>query len=154
MVALVAGFFIFETIGYLLHWVMHQRWSGLMWRSHMKHHRMYPPREAVAEGEYRTIGADSAVFVYITVGAVLAALFVATLSLRMALPLAAEMLLVGWLNDAVHDATHVRGHWLQRFAWFERIRETHVIHHRNMKYNHGLLTFVADRAMKTYQGPG
>ncbi len=150
LLVLVVCFFLFEAIGSGIHRLMHTRWAGPLWRSHMEHHRAYSPRDGLSD-TYRNIGSNSAAFRYVALGAVVAIIFLLTLPLGLALALSAEMLLVGWLNDRLHDASHLNHHWLDRFSWFQKLRDLHQVHHRNMAFNFGLLTFLLDRFFKTYR---
>jgi sterol desaturase/sphingolipid hydroxylase (fatty acid hydroxylase superfamily) len=47
---------------------------------------------------------------------------------------------------------HVKGSWLQRFAWFRRKQELHFIHHRHAKTNFGVVHFFWDKLLGTYKG--
>ena len=151
VLVLLLGLFAFEAIGYGIHRAMHSRWSGPLWRAHMTHHiKLYPPKDVLSD-TYRDAGHDSAVARYVLVGVVLGALLLWLLPWVMAVGLMAEMAAIGWLNDYIHDATHIRGVWLERFGWFRRLRELHQVHHRNMRRNLGIVTFLMDHVLGTFR---
>jgi sterol desaturase/sphingolipid hydroxylase (fatty acid hydroxylase superfamily) len=48
---------------------------------------------------------------------------------------------------------HVKGSWMQRFAWFRRRQELHFVHHRHANSNFAVIHFFWDRILGTYRGP-
>jgi len=60
------------------------------------------------------------------------------------------MVTFGIVNDYVHDATHIEGHFFERMTWFRRLRIKHMVHHRDMKRNYGIVFFGWDRLFGTY----
>jgi sterol desaturase/sphingolipid hydroxylase (fatty acid hydroxylase superfamily) len=151
VLVLVLGFFFFEGAGYLIHRLMHARWSGPLWRSHMAHHlKLYPPKFTLSD-KYLHPGADSAVWRYVAIISFFAVLGVIFLPLWMALTLIVEVAVVGFLNDQVHDGVHIRNSWLGRTSWGRRLRALHDVHHHNMKKNLGIVTFGLDHVLGTFE---
>ena len=54
----------------------------------------------------------------------------------------------------IHEFCHLQGHWLERFAFFRRIRELHDIHHLSGYGNYGTtpLSLLWDRVFGSYYG--
>lgn len=50
----------------------------------------------------------------------------------------------------VHDAIHIKGHWLERFQWFWRCRTHHWLHHVHDR-NFGITTFLFDRVFRSFE---
>lgn len=150
--ALILGFFVFEALGYGFHRLLHTRWAGPLNRAHMQHHlRHYPPGDLVS-ARYRSAGGSSTLYPFLVAGAALAAAVVWLVPLCYALPLLAELALVGALNDVLHTAVHVQHDRLARWALFRRWRDLHQTHHVEMDRNYGVVTFLADHLAGTFRG--
>jgi hypothetical protein len=118
--------------------------------AHDTHHKLYPP-EAYLDVLYREPpnshsrlqqalyfgpGLLLVVLVYFTGGFVP---FIFSLG---------AVLLYGYLNQTIHSAIHVKGHWLERFDWFWHLRVVHWLHHTR-DVNFGIITFWCDRLAGT-----
>ncbi len=160
-ILLLAGplLYLFGTlIGWGTHWALHQRWTGKLWESHLVHHRKYP-RHNLQSKEYRYAGSDDSGFVFIPIvaGAIFAALgglWALGVPKTSLIALLGEALVVGYLHDWVHQAFHLRGHWLGSYRWFQALQALHFTHHRDARVNLGILSFVWDKVMKTYTDKG
>lgn len=150
LLMLVLGFVACDVIGYAIHWSMHRRWSGPLWRAHQTHHRLYTPRD-FAGATYREAGRDSTAARFTAVISILVVVLFLVFRWQVAAPLAAEIVAYALVSDLVHDATHVDGHWLGRYAWYWRLRRAHQVHHSNQRKNLGILTFLTDGVLGTYR---
>lgn len=157
LLVLFASLVIASLFGHLIHWVIHQRWSGPFHRSHMEHHlELYPPGDLLSETYRASKWYHSGTFLFTPPLVVILAV-TGGLSWWAGVPLWALVTfgttLVGFglLNDFVHDNSHVRGHWLNRFAWFRKARDIHFVHHRNMRKNFGIFYFGWDKLFGTYR---
>jgi len=57
--------------------------------------------------------------------------------------------LLSFVND-IHEAYHLRGHWLERFQWFHVLRAIHLRHHQgDMLKNYGIVDFMVDTLAST-----
>lgn len=153
LLALLVGFFVFEAAGYGVHRFLHHPWSGPLNQAHLNHHLTQYPPERFLSTKYRSAGGDSTLIPFAVGGVVLAGLLFWLLPWTYALALVVELAVVGWANNYVHDATHVREHRLSRYNWFKRWRNLHRVHHAEMTRNFGIVTFFTDKALKTYQAP-
>lgn len=150
LVTLAVGYVVTQTAGYIIHRSMHKKISGPLYRSHTAHHQFYPPADYLSE-TYRDVSwKDKPIFYY----AIPAALVIATsywlLPFSLATIFTVELLFLAWLNDWLHMAFHISGHWLERFAWFHRLRDLHWYHHLEDQENFGIFIFNADRIAGTY----
>lgn len=153
----VAATFLYGTFaGWLSHWVLHQRWAGRFYRSHMNHHlKQYPPNDLVSAA-YRWAGKDDSTVLFIPPVLLLLGLFGMALW-KLGVPawtfpiLVAEALVVGILHDWIHLATHVDGHWMLKSAWVRHLRDLHFEHHHNMRANLGIIWFGWDRLFRTFR---
>ena len=149
LLTLVLGFFACDVVGYGVHWLMHRRWTGPLWRAHQTHHRLYTPRD-FASDTYRHAGRDSTASRFTVVVLGLIGILFLAMPWHLALVLSVEVTAYALVNDYLHDATHVDGHWLGRYVWYWRLRRAHLVHHANQKRNLGVATFMTDRVLGTY----
>ncbi len=144
-------------LGHVVHWSLHQRWMGPFKKGHMQHHiELYPPGDLVSE-KYRTakwynsgplLFAPAFVVIMFVAGLV-------TWSLGwpawVTITLCANLLGFGFFNDFIHDSFHIQNHWMSRFGWWRRSKDSHFLHHVNMKKNYGIFLFVWDQAFRTFK---
>lgn len=149
VIALVLGFVAFEAAGYLIHRLMHCRWTGSFYKAHLTHHGLYPPSDFVSS-PYRHAGADSAVPRFTAICSVVAVILFVVFPWYIAFALTIEMGLVALFNDYMHGAVHINGHWLEKYTIYRRWRAAHMIHHRNVRRNYGFTMFFIDRVVGTY----
>jgi sterol desaturase/sphingolipid hydroxylase (fatty acid hydroxylase superfamily) len=144
------GLILGDGLGYFIHMFLHSPRSGQAFRAHMNHHlKQYPTTSYLSE-KYRSPGKDNTVFIFGAVLLVLCSLMFIFLPLRFAIILSAEFLVLGLLNDYLHDRFHIHPHWLEKYKFFHKLRATHYLHHRDMKTNYGIFSFIFDRMCGTY----
>jgi sterol desaturase/sphingolipid hydroxylase (fatty acid hydroxylase superfamily) len=78
-----------------------------------------------------------------------AAWLVLPLSLFIAMALAAGISFYAhvWFDKAYH----IRGSYLERFAWFRHKRQLHFVHHLHADSNFAVIDFFWDRLLGTYR---
>ncbi|MBL8324216.1 MAG: sterol desaturase family protein [Rubrivivax sp.] len=146
-------------LGYVIHWVLHQRWSGKLYRLHLTHHEVkYPSRDFLSVGEYRDAGSGNITPYFVALATIV--LLPAFFALRqIGVPawtiavVAVEITLMAVVNDRIHDALHIKGHFLERLGFFRRCRIAHRVHHTNVKSNLSMTTFEWDRVFGTFSLP-
>lgn len=162
MVALIAALLgtigIGTLVGWFVHWLMHQSWSGKLYRSHMTHHlKRYPPKDLLSD-VYRDAGEDDGAFIFfpaitLIVGLLGSGLYVLGVSPWVLGCVALLSTFIGVGHDRLHTEFHLTGTWFARFAWFRTLRTLHFYHHRNLKKNLGIVWFFWDRLLSTYRRP-
>lgn len=156
LIALIGTLAVGTLVGWFIHWLMHQRWTGRMHRSHMTHHLKLYPHQDLLSDQYRDAGTDNGIFLFapgitLTVlifGGVLYLLGISLMSLAIIVGVST---IVGVLHDQVHTAFHLNETVWNRSAWFRRLRALHFYHHRNMRKNLGIMSFVWDRILGTFR---
>ena len=142
-------------LGYWIHRALHQKWAGPFYRAHMQHHLdLYPPGKLTST-RYRqahwhnrgTLLFTPALLVIVCVAAAVAHLLHAPM--WTVFEISGMFVAFGLLNDWVHDTTHLRRHFLQKFKYYRRIRIAHFLHHIDMRKNFGIVSFEWDRAFGT-----
>lgn len=137
-----------EAVGYAVHRLAHKSWTRLLYRSHLRHHAVYPPADYLSD-EYR-VGPSFARW-YMVLGLVFGTLALVFLPLYLAVVTIVTISSVGFVEDYAHGAFHIRGHWLENFERFKRLRESHRVHHANVRKNLAICAPWCDRVLKTYE---
>lgn len=147
--------FLFTTLfGQIAHWSLHQKFMGSLNKSHMTHHlTLYPPSDYKSD-TYRDPGKDSTVKIFALLSIPVVALpfvlfFFGKISLFLALFSLAEMLVLGYLHDKIHDSFHLNKTLWQYVPGYTGWAKLHYLHHVDMQKNFGIFTFFWDRVFKT-----
>lgn len=140
-----------NAVGYVVHRLLHNPFMGRAFRDHYFHHvKLYPPDDYLSD-EYREPPEGAGQGKYY-IGALLV-LFSPTLLLGWPFYLiaVAQSTLVLYVNAWLHDALHIREHFLERYKWFHHLREVHFVHHVDVKKNFGIFDFTADKVCGTLE---
>lgn len=126
-------------------------------KGHMQHHlELYPPSDLVSE-KYRSAKWYHSGPLLFSPAFVVIMGIAGTITWQLGWPawvtltLCSVLLGFGFMSDAVHDSFHIIMHPLSRFKWWQKARELHFLHHRNMKVNFGIFVFTFDRVFKTFR---
>jgi len=156
-IAIVFTFVVLTFLGYVFHAMFHKPWSGRFYKAHMNHHTIqYPPSDFYSD-KYRDPGKDNTVLLFaIAFSPIVLTMVILTVtgavSLLMGLSVLAEMGIIGWLNNSLHDSFHLRNTFWERFAFFDRLKKLHFQHHVDMSTNFGIFSFIWDQIFETYHG--
>lgn len=158
ILVLAASLVLATFFGHIIHWSLHQRWTGPAHRGHMEHHlELYPPTSLVsnsykaAKWHHRGPVLFTPAFLVI-LGATWGLTSALSVPLWVTVTFGVTMLVFGLFNDFVHDSFHVENHILQRVVPdYDRMRERHFIHHCNMRRNFGIVSFVWDIVFGTFK---
>lgn len=125
----------------------------------MNHHlKQYPPGDYLSD-TYRHAGKDSTPKFFVIaalpmLGTVVLLWYVGVLTLWLMFLSLGIMFGVGLLDNYLHDAFHIRNHWLTRIpilkGWFARWVQLHYLHHVDMSTNFGIFNFMWDRILKSF----
>jgi sterol desaturase/sphingolipid hydroxylase (fatty acid hydroxylase superfamily) len=156
---ILISFFVSSLFGYVVHWALHQSWSGKLNSSHMAHHlTLYPPDDYQSDA-YRSAGKDNTVLIFgcLASPVVLSPIVLGILGilpLTLVIVAITVMALMSVSHNYLHDAFHIRNHFLTRlplvknmFASWSRL---HYLHHVNMSSNYGIFIFTMDRLFGTF----
>lgn len=160
LITLISTFIVGSVIGYIIHRIMHSRLVRFklikkIARSHNMHHALYNPND-FESSSYRSSGKDDSAFVFvpiITIGVLIYCLILWFVYQTWWLILIAiiEGIIVGYLNDKIHEWFHIENHYLNRFSWFKKLKELHWLHHKSPKTNFGIIWFGLDRLFFTFK---
>lgn len=147
---------VMTFLGYAFHMMFHKPWSGRFYQAHMNHHlKQYPPSNFTSEG-YRDSGKDNTVYLFILVFSpfvltVLGLALAHVISIFLGVSVIIEMIAIGWLNNSIHDSSHLKNTFWHKFKFFDRLIRLHYYHHVNMGTNYGIFSFTWDKIFGTYK---
>ena len=148
---MIAIYVVTQSVGYLVHRILHASWAGPMYRSHYTHHNvLYPPDDYFSDSYREPPSEDGQAKYYAIPAVILLSLIFYFAPLVWALVAVVEMSLIAWLNDAMHKWFHIKGHWMSRFKWFTNLRGLHWVHHVRQDTNYGIFSFINDRLVGTF----
>jgi sterol desaturase/sphingolipid hydroxylase (fatty acid hydroxylase superfamily) len=152
LAALVVGtFLIGNLLGYLVHRLLHWSEMGKLYQDHLHHHTtIYPPDDYLSDTYREPPTGNGQGLYYLSPILALSIVVLVFLGWQYGLLTLVEGILVLKLNAYLHDATHIRGHWLERFTWFHRLRWLHFQHHVKVATNFGIFVWFPDKLFRTY----
>lgn len=159
LITAIIVFFLISFFAYIVHWSLHQKWTGNLNKKHMTHHLiLYPPSDYQSD-EYRKAGKDNT-FVTFFIASVPLVIMPIVLGIIGLLPLSlvitalVVMAIMGFLHDYLHDSFHIKNHFLTRtpvlkviFGYWNKL---HYLHHVDMQKNFGIFLFHWDHIFNTF----
>ncbi len=151
-------YFFGGFIGYAVHWMFHQPWSGVFYKVHKTHHEVKYPSGSFLSDEYRSAGKDNTSPYFILAVIILLLPFFIMLQLFsiptwIIVTIIVESVVIGFITNYMHDSLHIRGHFFEKFRIFRKWRISHRIHHANVRYNLGIISFEWDYILKSWRRP-
>ena len=145
-----------NLFGYIVHWSLHQKWSGPIYKSHMTHHLKLYPADDYLSDVYRNPGKDNTVKIFaiaaiIPVALLLLSSFLGFISISTLIVVIITLLIIAFLHNHFHDSFHIKNHWLNKLKIFRKWNELHYLHHVDMNVNYGIFTFFLDRICGTFR---
>lgn len=148
---LIIGFILGELLGYWVHRLLHNPKAGILYKVHMVHHLELYPTNNMYSAIYRKPKLKYNTLLMFAPFFLLAALLLfVLLPLKLFLLLFIETFSLSYLNNWLHDSFHIKPIWLEKYRWYNKLRDIHFIHHQDMSKNMGIFTFFWDRIFKTY----
>jgi hypothetical protein len=153
IIVMAATHLTMSFIQTLMHYRLgHRPMGGFLFRNHITFHHAYYAKghlaTSVSEGNE---GNNTPYFVcpLLLVGSTLFFMLPTGLFIAMTLASVASFYAHVWFDEAYH----LKGSWLERFAWFRRKRQQHFVHHLHANRNFAVIDFFWDVALGTYQEP-
>ena len=154
---LVLTFVFFTFLGYMVHRMFHQSWSGIFYRAHSSHHLKEYPKHDLVSDVYRDSGVSNtfyyflAIFSPLIVGNVVLTV-IGAMPLLLGIGIFIEMGVVSWINGDLHDSFHTTSSKWHRFWFFSRLKRLHDLHHDlNVGTNYGIFSFTWDKLFGTFR---
>ncbi len=159
LLTILITFVLITLFGFVVHWGLHQPWAGKYNNAHMTHHlKLYPPEDFTSES-YRHAGKDNTVvtFAVASIPMILTPIvlgLLGILSWPLAITVVVVELVLGFLHDHIHNAFHIKNHWMSRVPVLRDIFQVwarlHYLHHVDMTKNYGIFVFHWDRIFRTF----
>lgn len=156
---ILISYLITSFFGYVVHWSLHQSWTGFLNKAHMTHHlKMYPPEDYLSD-TYRHAGKDSTpkFFIIAALPVILAPIILGVLgvlSISTVIIILLTQAVMGFLHDYIHDALHIKNHLLTRIpvvkVIFDKWVRLHYLHHVDMEKNYGIFVFHWDHVFRSF----
>jgi hypothetical protein len=141
--------YVCEFFGWLTHLLGHRKFTGAWYRAHMGHHLQDYPASRFLSAAYINATVNNSpgyVPTILLTPFVVCAMTQVDVSLKVWMVCQVVAILSLYASNAFHQAYHIRGHPLERWAWFHKLRALHYFHHKgNMQHNYALSDFVLDR---------
>jgi sterol desaturase/sphingolipid hydroxylase (fatty acid hydroxylase superfamily) len=168
-VVAVVQYYAVNLAYYWYHWILHQPWSGPLYRAHyIGHHKRDYPVATLRRDRYSALGGSGwfenggeLVFGVPVIGLIAAAFWL--LTSETAVSLAAVVLWVLITGEIAHSSYHLNDEpeahpdipvwlhrWLVRLPFYRRFQKLHDIHHGKRDCNFGFSDFQMDRLFGTY----
>lgn len=160
IIAIVATFVVGSLVGWVAHWLMHTwlaktRLFKFIATSHNSHHVLYTTEDFESE-TYRSAGKDTSSFVFVPIIGIAILILCAVMwwifeAWYIYPVILIEGIVIGYLNDRLHDCFHITNHWLNRYSWFSSLKRLHWNHHDDPEVNHGIIWFIPDKIFGTFK---
>lgn len=159
LLIIIIVYVVISLFAYFAHKSLHQKWSGKYNKSHMAHHIALYPADNYLSEKYRDAGKDDAIwfFAIISVPILLLPIILGIIGMPLHLVIISiiEMLFLGYFNNFIHHAYHVKNHWISKVPviniLYRKLQHLHYIHHKYMQKNLGIFDFTWDVLFKTYK---
>lgn len=139
-----------ELIGYWFHRLMHSTVFPAIHRRHMEHHEIQYPRKNLSSENYRHTEGLSTFWLFFPLVILMGILHLFLLPLYLFIPYFTVVSVAGLIQDYLHEGSHLRGFWLNKYKWYRRMRARHHVHHVYQGTNFGIYLFGLDRVFGTY----
>lgn len=149
----IPSWYYYNLIEYFLHSLSHNN-KIYSYKIHKKHHTIhYPVKKLIQKSPYKTD-----IHKYIFPDGFLAngIPFLGILMLNYLLlgnsshNINIWLLIDGYISDYIHTEIHTENSWLEKYNWFKKKRELHLLHHKNIKENINIMTNIYDKLFNTY----
>ena len=138
----------------LMHyWLGHRRIGGVLFRNHINFHHAFYTRGRLATAVQQGSEGNNTPFFLVPVVMAACALFFILPTGLFAVAIGAAGLSF-YAHVHFDNAYHISGSYLERFAWFQRKRQLHFVHHLHANKNFAVIDFFWDRMLGTFRKAG
>ena len=147
----ILSFYIVSFLQSYLHFLLgHHRVGRSIYRDHITcHHAHYHARALTSDSYIPDEKNLTPLFAIPALGLMSAAY--TTLPLGLFVAHAVSVMFSYGLHIYLHTRFHLSDTWLLRFDWFKRYRALHFLHHKDMRTNFGIVSFLWDRLFGTFR---
>jgi len=151
---LIPSWIIYHLLEYSLHSLGHShRYGSYIYKIHKNHHTIHYPTNNLLSNEYRTNpihGLPEGVIAYGPPMLLFYFFLYLVVKLDTFFIISGETLFVAFISDYIHSQIHLNRSWLEKYKWFQKKREAHFIHHKNVNKNMNIIDMTMDKLNGTY----
>lgn len=160
IITIVISYLFATFFGHVIHWALHQSWTGFLNQAHMDHHmKQYPPEDFVSDNEYRSSGSSSTpkYFLILALPVIVGPIILGILGI---LPLSFVLIVLfmegfmAFFSDRFHEWIHIKDHWVNHVPGLNKLfanwAKLHYWHHVDMNKNFGIFIFHWDHVLGTF----
>lgn len=153
---ILCSFIITTVIGHFVHIAGHQKWSGIFYKSHLDHHIVQYPFADFTSDKYRSSGKNNgAIYFPLIFSPIMIAIAIIFWQLNFpiwtTIVVIGTMIATGVLHVEIHDSFHLNKTVWGKLPFYQRWKNLHKVHHKNVQKNFGIFYFGIDRATGTYK---
>ena len=155
LIVLIPSWYLYHFIEYSLHKIGHNyKLNSYIYKIHMNHHKKYYPISKLIDKEPYKTG-----YIYNIPDGFLAygpSLFLILSLLYFFFDVytyqifVSEILFFASLSDYIHTEIHIDGSWLEKYEWFLKKRNLHLLHHKKLNMNINIIDHTFDKLKGTY----
>ena len=149
LIVVLTTYYFFNISEYILHKISHNRnYGGIIYRWHHKHHVIeYPPHKLTKDVQPYSPKYEN-IYVYFLITWWIALYNI--VSQYYFTIIFTETLLYALCIDRLHTYYHLNNSPLEKFKWFQKKKELHLLHHKKTYHNFNLIDFTSDKLLETY----
>ena len=157
---IIPSWFLYHFIEYSLHLLSHNyKYGGYIYNIHKKHHTIhYPPSQLISPPPYKT----NYYYHFISEGLlahgppffIICLLISFTMNTSFSLILISYLFLFAFISDYIHTQIHLSGSYLEKYQWFQNIRQLHLLHHIKTSKNINIMNHSIDKINHSYISNG
>lgn len=150
---LIPTWFYYNFIEYFLHSLSHNN-KTYIYNIHKKHHTIhYPIKNLIQKSPYKT---DFHKYIFSDGFLAHGIPFIGILIINTFLfkeysnKINTWLLINAYISDYIHTQIHTKDSWLEKYSWFLKKRDLHLLHHKKNKKNINIMTSIYDKLFNTY----
>ena len=146
---MITTYYFFNFAEYILHKISHNRnYGGLIYRWHHKHHIIEFPPHKLTKDVYPDSPKYENIYAYFLIAWWIALYNIVSLYYFKIIFI--ETLIYAMCIDRLHTYYHLNNSPLEKYEWFRKKKELHLLHHKKTHHNFNLVDFTTDKLLETY----
>ena len=149
--------FYYNFVEYLLHTLSHSyNYGTYIYKLHKKHHTIhYPITKLMSISPYKTnyylyILSDGTIAHGLPVLGIIY-LNYKLLNYEIFINISCWLIINAYFSDYLHTEIHTQNSWLEKYEWFQKKRDLHLIHHKKTSKNINMMCSFIDKIFNTYE---
>jgi len=142
--------YYFINLGeYILHKISHNKNFGFLYKWHHYHHVIEFPYYQLTTDIYPQTNKLENIYIYFIILWWIVMYYILEFYYFNILFIE-SLIYVIWI-DKMHESYHLNNSIFEKFEWFRKKKELHLLHHKKTFLNLNLFDFTSDKLLKTYE---